>query len=443
MRGEATAGKPEIIQRLIARLPAGARALAWFVPGRLEVLGKHTDYAGGRSLLCAVERGFSIAAAPRDDHVVTVTDAATGGAVTAAMDDQTVPAGVAGARTTADWAAYPEAVVRRVSRNFPRARRGADILFESDLPPAAGLASSSALVVAVLLALVEVNDLGSDETFARTIQDDEALAAYAATIENGRAFGPLEGDAGVGTAGGSEDHTAILCCRAETLSQYAFGPVRLEREIALDPAYVFAVGASGVAARKTGGAMEGYNRAAGAAARLLELWREATGRADESLAAAVASAPEAADRLRAIVRERGGGAAAAPLIDRLDQFVEESGVLVPAAVDRLAAGDLPGFGALVDRSHAIAATRLRNQVPETIALAAAARVEGAAAASAFGAGFGGSVWALVRRAEAAPFLERWASSYARVCPDTARRATFFLTRPGPAAARVAGGRRSS
>ena len=35
----------------------GTSAFAWFVPGRIEVLGKHTDYAGGRSLTAAIERG--------------------------------------------------------------------------------------------------------------------------------------------------------------------------------------------------------------------------------------------------------------------------------------------------------------------------------------------------------------------------------------------------
>ena len=49
--------------------------LAFFVPGRIEVLGKHTDYAGGRSLLCAVERGFAVLATPRDDAVVRAVDA--------------------------------------------------------------------------------------------------------------------------------------------------------------------------------------------------------------------------------------------------------------------------------------------------------------------------------------------------------------------------------
>src|SRR5215469_7880933 len=38
----------------------GGEAMCWFVPGRIEVLGKHTDYAGGRSLLCTAERGFVV-----------------------------------------------------------------------------------------------------------------------------------------------------------------------------------------------------------------------------------------------------------------------------------------------------------------------------------------------------------------------------------------------
>ena len=47
----------------------------WFVPGRIEFLGKHTDYAGGRCLICALERGFCVVAAARDDDKVRITDA--------------------------------------------------------------------------------------------------------------------------------------------------------------------------------------------------------------------------------------------------------------------------------------------------------------------------------------------------------------------------------
>src|SRR5690348_4098752 len=48
---------------------------AWWVPGRLEVFGTHTDYAGGRTLVCAIPRGFAVVARHRGDGVVRVIDA--------------------------------------------------------------------------------------------------------------------------------------------------------------------------------------------------------------------------------------------------------------------------------------------------------------------------------------------------------------------------------
>ena len=48
--------------------------MRWFVPGRIEVMGKHTDYGGGRSLLCTAERGFCVAAVPRADSLVRIND---------------------------------------------------------------------------------------------------------------------------------------------------------------------------------------------------------------------------------------------------------------------------------------------------------------------------------------------------------------------------------
>ena len=53
----------------------------WCVPGRIEIFGKHTDYAGGRSLLAAVPRGFAVVARPRTDRRVRVIDARHGEAV--------------------------------------------------------------------------------------------------------------------------------------------------------------------------------------------------------------------------------------------------------------------------------------------------------------------------------------------------------------------------
>src|SRR6476646_6223052 len=59
----------------LVRVTGHAPRWAWFVPGRIEIFGKHTDYAGGRSLVAAVPRGFAVVAAPRSDGIVSAIDA--------------------------------------------------------------------------------------------------------------------------------------------------------------------------------------------------------------------------------------------------------------------------------------------------------------------------------------------------------------------------------
>lgn len=414
---------PALLAAARAALDARGATQAFWVPGRIEVLGKHTDYAGGRSLVCAVEHGFVIVALARDDSRVRVVNAADGAVATLALD--------AGLREPPDaWMRYPATVLRRVARNFPDAIRGADLAFLSDLPRASGMSSSSAFMVAVFLAVAGVNHLQADGRYRDAIRSPEDLAGYLATIENGQSFGALTGDRGVGTFGGSEDHTAMLCCRQEELSQYSFCPVRHERQVPSPPGHRFVVAVSGVKAEKTGAAKDAYNRASLAVRAILDAWRAASGRSDGSLAEAAERAGAAQVR-EAIERASVDGFDTGVLLDRFDQFVEESVSLVPAAGDALAAGELSRFGALVDRSQALAERLLCNQVPETVFLARSARDLGAVAASAFGAGFGGSVWALVADAESDRFAGRWEAAFRAAFPS--RSPAFLVTRPGPAA----------
>jgi galactokinase len=408
--------------------PAGTAA--WFVPGRIEVLGKHTDYAGGRSLVCAVERGFCVVARPRADDLVRIADLGFSSVFEAHLRGTRVVAGE-------DWFLYPAASVARVARDFPSATRGLDARFQSDLPQAGGLSSSSALVTAVLLALAEINGLETCDIWHDIITSRETLACYAAAIENGQSYGGLPGSDGVGTAGGSEDHVAILCSKPGTLSQYAFRPVRPEGRIQMPADLLFAVGVSGIAAHKTGDARARYNRAARLADRVLDSCNQALGRRHTSLGEALGGAHGGIDELRAVL-----GQASDPefggmeLRDRFDQFLEESEHLVPAGAQQLGACDLAGFGRTAARSQQLAERLLRNQIPETTTLVTLASDCGAVAASAFGAGFGGSVWALIARGEARAFLHRWAHAYRSAHPAAAADSMFFLTRPGPAALRL-------
>jgi galactokinase len=339
------------------------------------------------------------------------------------------------------WSNYPMTVARRIAQNFPGPPRGADVAFASDLPPAAGMSSSSAMVVLTFLILDAANRLSRREAYQRNIPSAEALGEYLGCVENGQSCGPLAGGNGVGTFGGSEDHTAILCCRPGQLSQYSFCPVELERTIALPAGHVMGIGVSGVAAEKTGEAQEKYNRVSRLTGEMVRLWgkrqnhTEHGGSRSLTLASAVRSAG-LAEMSRAL-RAGSDMFGAEEMLARLEQFTLESERIIPAAGDALERDDLDAWGLLVDESQKRAEIALGNQVPETIFLARAARDMGAVAASAFGAGFGGSVWAMVRAAEAEAFAGHWSAVYRQTFPQHAGRASFFITRAGPGAMRLA------
>jgi len=398
-----------------------------YAPGRIEVLGKHTDYAGGRSLLCGVERGICAVAVPRRDATVRIADAGRKQECEFALSADLDP-------RSEHWPVYPRTVARRIARNFPGPLRGIDMVFTSDLPRASGMSSSSGLLICVYLLLERANELDRRPEFESNIRSAEEKAAYLACIENGQTFGTLAGDAGVGTFGGSEDHTAILCSRPGALRQYRFCPARLEDEVAFSSEYAILVANCGVAADKTGAAREKYNNASGAAREILRIWREATGRADASLFAAATHAEDAAERIRNVLRKHVSARySAEALVERFDQFVEESVQIIPEATRAIRVEDWEAFGRAVDRSQALAEQKLGNQIPQTIELARSARGFGAIAASAFGAGFGGSVWAMARAESVADLRRRWQEHYRQRFPVEAETSTFLISAAGPAA----------
>ena len=426
-QAEAKAAMLAHCDRALDALGAASHRWSVWVPGRIEVLGKHTDYAGGRSLLCAVERGFAVRVALRTDARIRAVDVANSATVETALD----PAAHA---PTGSWGNYVATVARRLARNFPNARCGVDLAFTSDLPIAAGMSSSSALMIAVFVALAKSNDLRSSEEFRRAIFSREELASYLGTVENGESFRSLEGDAGVGTFGGSQDHTAIMCAESGHIVQYSFSPVRREAAYGLPPDVTFVVGTCGVLAEKTAGARDGYNRSASLVRHLVASWNQAANRHDATLADAVRTSEDAADQLRHIARTSATpDFPAEALGNRLEQFLLESFVLIPQAASILARGALAELGPVVDRSQEAAERWLGNQIPETSGLAREARALGATAASAFGAGFGGSVWALLPTDAADAFALAWAARYAAAFPDAAARAVFFVSPPGAGA----------
>lgn len=370
---------------------------AWWVPGRIEVLGKHTDYAGGRSLTCAAERGIALVAVTCQERTLTVH---------AADEEETGRFALFGSAegTPGGWRLYAATLAARLASDADDLQWGAECAVAGNLPRDAGLSSSSALLIALFKAVADANDGFGDTALGRATAEGMGQAAYLASVEAGRPFAGLGGasPSGVGTRGGSEDHVAILCSEPERLGLYRYRPLERLASLPLPEGWAFAVGGCGVAAHKAGDAMDAYNRASDLMARL----QSGEPPEDEALAR------------------------------RQAHFDFEDGEAVPGAAAALEVGDLGAFADWVNRSQEQGSELLGNQIPETIALAAAARECGAPCATAFGAGFGGSVWALVPSAEAEGFLERWRARYASRFPDSAGKGQFFAMRPGPPAFRL-------
>lgn len=429
-RESVLATKAELKSR-IDRTLIGAGAVAplswWWVPGRVEVFGKHTDYGGGPSLMGALPRGFLLGGARRADRKIRIFDAGDGSRFELDLESgRTIPPEVSG------WRRYANMLARRLARDFPGAALGADIALCSDLPRASGMSSSSALVVGLAHALIRLARIDERDDWKAAITSSVDRGGYFACLENGFPFGPFAGDAGLGTFGGSEDQTAIVCCQPGQLSQFSYMPVRHWLDVSVPEAWTFVLASSGVAAEKAGRAQAQYNRASLGVRALIDLWRTHIG-PTPSLTEALLSAPDAEAQLRDVIdRHATPEWPREPLHVRLTHFAREYPRVSQAAA-AFAAGDSERITALAAASHDDADKLLGNQIPETNALVALAVKGGAIGASAFGAGFGGSVWALIDAANpdaVTRFGDTWLAAYRAQFPERIALSQWFSARPG-------------
>lgn len=389
----------EVQRRQVADLFRGMRSdgVRVFVPGRIELIGQHVDYAGGSSLTVATRRGLAAVAGPIQEPLVRVRSAL--GTVEIPLNRNAHGSG---------WEKYAITVVRRVVRNVPGPVGGAEVVIRGNLPPAAGMSSSSALVTALFLAW------GHAAGWIRSLPlsaDKRTLAEYLSAVENGRPYQDLPGEPGVGTLGGSQDHTAVLCSESGQIKRYRYLRPALEGQWAWPSGTVPVVLDSGVQAEKSGDRLEDYNRASRLSAVLFDNAR----RSFPDLPALGFLTPEQCREL--------AGKVNGVLLQRLRAFEWEMAAVedASASLDR---GDTAGFAAAINVSQEGAERLLGNQIPQTVQLARAARQAGALCAKSFGAGFGGAVWALVAEEDTAAFADRVRQQCA---------AGVFVEAPGPGA----------
>jgi galactokinase len=174
-------------------------ARLFHAPGRVNLIGEHTDYNGGFVLPMALDRETVVAAAPREDRAVRVCSLNRGEEFTFDLDRP-------GERRRGLWLDYVEGVARALEDRGLRLG-GADLMLLSDVPAGAGLSSSAALEVSAGLALASVSGLSVDPV-------ELALAGQQAEHEYvGAQVGIMDQFV---AALGREGHALLIDCRALT-----------------------------------------------------------------------------------------------------------------------------------------------------------------------------------------------------------------------------------
>jgi galactokinase len=119
-------------------------------PGRVNLIGEHTDYNGGFVLPMAIDRGVVVAAAPLEQRRIVADSALE-------SDPCVVDLDAPGTPRPGTWGAYVEGVARELDRHLGGRLQGARLHIEGDLPAGAGLSSSAALQVATTRALAALS----------------------------------------------------------------------------------------------------------------------------------------------------------------------------------------------------------------------------------------------------------------------------------------------
>lgn len=352
-------------------------------PGRVNLIGEHIDYLGLPVLPMALQREVSILLRPRDDGQVTLVNGNEAYAPASFELGPGIEPDHAGA-----WSNYVKAPAEALARRFA-IWRGFDGVVTSDIPVAAGLSSSSALVNAVGLALAAINEVPTEVRSLATLM--------------------AEAERYVGTEGGGMDQAVSLGGRAGRAVRIDFHPLRL-RHVGVPDDWCFVVADTGRSAEKSGAAQNAYNarrRESEEALRIVTALAATSG-ATAVLCTSYSQLLAALDSHALL--EMAGGALEGNLLRRFRHAVGEAG-RVAEAVDRLAAADATGFGQLMDASHASLRTDLQVSCRELDELVTIAREGGAAGARLTGAGFGGCIVALAERWTVGEVLETIVREY--------------------------------
>jgi galactokinase len=324
------------------RQPAGV----WAAPGRVNLIGEHTDYNDGYVMPFALAQQILIAAAPRQDGIWSVTSLNNHSTETFEAAD--LQPGMTG------WQAYVAGVVW-VLQEAGHQVGGADMVLTSDVPEGAGLSSSAALECAVLTALADLNHLDIAGL------ERAKLARRSENVFVGAPTGLMDQAASTLCAAG---HALFFDCRTSEAEHVRFDTSSAGLEIlVLDTKTPHALVDSEYAARRA---------SCEEAARMLGV---PALRDVSDVDSALEQLPD-------------------PVIQRRVRHVVTENARVLEAVNVLRQGRIADLAPLLDASHASMRNDFEITVPQVDLAVELARASGALGARMTGGGFGGCIIAL-------------------------------------------------
>jgi galactokinase len=419
------------LQAFAAHYGGAGEVHIYRAPGRVNLIGEHTDYNHGYVLPMALDKDVLVYARPRADQVVNLVD----------IEPDFTPRGFGISRDIplqpiGDWANYVQGAAQLLEREYGPGLHGFDALVAGappyGVPRGAGLSSSSALTVASAVALLGLNGVALE---GATLAESCSRAEWY-----------------VGTRGGimdhfisvlgQRDHALFLDCRP-----LAGGTGYAYKQVAMPAGYAVVVVDSGVRHQNTG---PDFNRRVAEGrigVRLLharyptmthlrDVEHLPWGDLEPLLPEEIHS-----DALRKLgidpdaILDRG----VSPQTDtfrvrqRCRHVITENNRVLEST-QALEAGDMPAFGQLMHAAHASARDDYEISIPEIEALVRLAlAAPGTVGARLTGAGWGGCIVALVRTESVETFR---AQVVRRYYEETGREAHVFVCRSAAGAGLV-------
>ncbi|WP_226581279.1 galactokinase [Halobacillus litoralis] len=383
----------EIIRTFKEQFGGNGEPQPFFAPGRVNLIGEHTDYNGGHVFPCALSVGTYAAARKREDQKLRMysMNFPELGIIEADIDDLKY-------EDQDDWANYPKGVVEMFTKEGYDVPSGVDLVFYGNIPNGAGLSSSASIELVTSVVLKELFSLSIDrvEMVRLSQRAENEFVGVNCGIMDQFAIGM-----------GKKDHALLLDC--QTLD-YRYTPINLDSETLI----------IANTNKRRGLADSKYNERR---VQCEEALKDLQQTLDIQSLGDVSK--QEFEENKHLIQDPEARKRAKHAIFENCRTIE--------AVEKLNQGDIEGFGKLMNESHRSLRDDYEVTGKELDALVEAAWEEGAVGSRMTGAGFGGCTISIVKREDTDRFKEKVGEKYYQ---ETGLEADFYVVEIGDGAKKL-------